>query len=158
MNIEEISKIMGKHKRVLIPKVPKEIIIELSKIIRPVVEKGGRLYYIEPVDLFNTAYAWSPKLAEEATDLSVGSTITTYHSYSYYGFFKPTIAEVLSQLPHWEHVLDGVFAFSISMKDEDIEIDYDDEYHKAKTTLYHKKKKQFTLPNGDIGWELWQHD
>ena len=66
----------------------------------PVVQfarKGKR--YIKPVDLFGIAYTWDPKPAGKAKDVKPLCDITTYHTYGYYGFFKPSIAEVLAQIP-----------------------------------------------------------
>ena len=129
------------EERVWIPKVPKERIQELSELIRPVVQfdgKGGR--YIKPVDLFGIAYTWDPEPEDRATGLVSLCDITTYHSYGYHGFFKPSIAEVLAQIPN-EYV-GKVVAFEIVEKPETADdLNRHIEalnagYHVAKTRLY----------------------
>ena len=127
--------------RVWIPKVPATRIAELADRIKPVIQfKRHGICYIEPVDLFNVAYTWDPKPAEEAKGLKVLCDITTYHGYGYYGCFKPSIAEVLAQIPA-EH-LDKVIAFEI-VKSPQTADDLNREpealnagYHVATTRLY----------------------
>lgn len=82
-----------------IPNVPKERICELAKRIKPVVRFTSGLHYIKPVDLFTIAFTWDPKRASKAKGLRKLRDITTYHTYGYHGFFKPSIAEVLAQIP-----------------------------------------------------------
>jgi len=129
------------EKKSWIPEVPKERIQKLAERIKPVVQfaqKGRR--YIKPVDLFDIAYTWDPKSADEAMDLKPLCDITTYHTYGYQGLFKPSIAEVLAQIPA-EH-LDKVVAFEIvgSPKTAD-DLNREHEalnagYHVATTRLY----------------------
>lgn len=126
-----------------IPKVPDERVDELSKRIRPTVKFDGELRYIQPVNLHTIAYMWEPKAAEAATGLVPLRDITTYHSYSYYGFFKPSIGEVLKQIP--DDLLEQVVAFEIIGSPENAD-DLNDEqealnagYHVATTRLYRKE-------------------
>lgn len=129
------------EKKRWIPEVPNERIEELAERIKPVVQFGQEnRCYIKPVDLFNIAYTWDPKVADKATGLKSLCDITTYHTYGYYGFFKPSIAEVLAQIPA-EH-LDKVVAFEIvgSPKTAD-DLNREHEalnagYHVATTRLY----------------------
>ncbi len=100
------------QKKKWIPDVPQARIRELFERIKPVVQFGQKgLCYIKPVDLFGVAYTWNPKPADRATGLKDLCDITTYHTFGYHGFFKPSIAEVLAQIPE-EH-LDKVVAFEI---------------------------------------------
>lgn len=128
-------------KKSWIPEVPKEHIQELAERIKPVVQfaRKGRCY-IKLVDLFKIAYTWDPKSADKATGLKSLCDITTYHTYGYYGMFKPSIAEVLAQIPA-EH-LDKVVAFEIVRNPETAD-DLNRElealnagYHVATTRLY----------------------
>ncbi len=103
-------------------------------------DERGERYYIKPVDPFNIAYAWDPKPSDKATGLKHLCDIRTYHTYGYYGSFKPSIAEVLAQIPA-EH-LDIVVAFEIVDSPKDVnDLNREREamdagYHVATTRLY----------------------
>lgn len=72
----------------------------LLRQLRPVCfDSQGRLCFIEPPDPRGVAYTWSPTLREPASGLIEIARFATVHSYGAPSFFKPTIAEVLSQLP-----------------------------------------------------------
>ena len=136
--------------KVWIPEVSKKEIRERFKKIKPVVRfaKGIRLfkssegypYFIKQVDLFRIAYTWDPKPKKVAKNLKSLCDITTYHSWAYYGCFKPSIAEVLAQIPD-EH-LDKVVAFEIVANPETAaDLCQEKEalnagYHVATTRLY----------------------
>ncbi len=116
----------------------------LSKMV-PVVERDGKLFYIEPCDPFCIAFTWDPRLKDGADDLVPLRTIKTLHRYAYYGFFKPNIAEVLSQIP--EDIVGSVCAFRTEgpgriddLNDELIA--FDAGFHVAETTLYRKRDKE----------------
>ncbi|MCL5006851.1 MAG: hypothetical protein M1153_01775 [Patescibacteria group bacterium] len=108
-----------------IPKVPRGLILEFVKRIKPVVRMcrdplsgelkltwgEAALYYIAPVDPFNRAYTWDPKPTSLADGLEPVCDIQTYHSYGYYGIFKPSVAEVLAQIP--PELRNAVRAFEI---------------------------------------------
>jgi hypothetical protein len=135
-----------------VPEVPEERIRELAKRIRPVFNFGpgvfrGGLRYIEPVDLFGIAYTWDPEPAGKASGLVLLRDIRTYHSYGYYGLFKPNIAEVIAQVP--EEDLEEAVAFEIIehpelasdlSKDEESKEALDAGYHVAKTRLYKRDR------------------
>lgn len=125
-----------------IPKVSESIIRERAERIKPVVRFKGVPHYIEPVDLFTTAFTWDPKAAGRADGLIPLADITTYHTYGYYAFFKPSIAEVVAQIP--KGMLDKAVAFEIVERPESAD-DLNDErealnagYHVATTRLYGK--------------------
>jgi len=133
---------VAKKKWVLeVPGLPEDRIRELALRIKPAVEfkREGRCY-IKPVDVFAEAFTWDSEPASNATGLKPLCDITTYHPYGYYGFFKPSIAQVILQIPQ-EH-LDTVIAFEI-VKSPDIPDGLDPEsdvlnagYHVATTRLY----------------------
>ena len=137
-----------------IPKVPKETIEELAKRIKPlfgfdVNVEGSSVplkdisFYIEEVKLFTQSFIWDPKPKEIALGLKPIGDIKTLHTYGYGGFFKPTIAEVLAQIP--KECLDKVVAFEIvwspdtTMDFKKFQKAYDAGYHMAVTRLYVKK-------------------
>jgi hypothetical protein len=137
-----MSRIVEITEKVWIPEVSRNDIERLAKIIRPIIRnhQDGQAYYIKSVDLFETAYTWDPKITKIAIGIKPIVDITTYHTYGYYGFFKPSVAEVLAQIPA-EH-LNKVVAFEIIGSPETAE-DMNEEhaalnagYHVATTRLY----------------------
>ncbi len=86
-----------------IPEISDERLHELHVRIKPVVRKSGDLFYIEDVDLRDIAFTWNPKTTTKSGGLKELARIQTYHTCGYYGFFKPSIAEVLAQIPQ-EHL------------------------------------------------------
>lgn len=126
--------------RVYIPEMSKEDVANRAERIKPCYRFGDVLKYIEPVDLYTTAFTWSPNPAENAEGLRPLNDITTYHSYGYYGFFKPSISEVLRQIP--ADIVDKVVAFEIIKSPENSDdLNANIEalnagYHVATTRLY----------------------
>jgi hypothetical protein len=93
-----------------IPPITDERLAALAARIRPVVHgavpgSGGRprvleeLWYIAPVDPRSVAFTWEPVPTERAERLHHLRTIHTLHTYGAPSFFKPSIAEVLAQIP-----------------------------------------------------------
>ena len=65
--------------------------------------------------------------------------IRTLHTYAYYGFFKPSIAEVLAQIP--SHLVDSVIAFETKGPGDADDLNDDRSalnagFHAATTILY----------------------
>jgi hypothetical protein len=100
---------------VFIPEIPMHEMSDREKRIKPVVQfKDGDRYahfYIMPVDIFGTAYTWEPKKDVKAENLVVLGRCVTYHRYGHPMFFKPSIAEVLAQVP--KEYLHTAVAFEI---------------------------------------------
>jgi len=99
-----------------LPKISDGRLEELMKEIKPVVRHSrritsrddklvrdgeGDLYFIEDVDPRGVAFTWDPKPARMAEEVNPNSykSIETIHSYGAPVFFKPSIAEVLAQIP-----------------------------------------------------------
>lgn len=84
-----------------IKKLPDDEIVELLKRITPVITKDGKLTTIGlPPTLWNTAFLWSPTVLETIeVPLYELAIIETYHTCGYIMFFKPSISEVISQIP-----------------------------------------------------------
>lgn len=129
------------EERVFVPLVPENEIRALARRIRPVVEFRGKvLHYIKPVDIFIDAYTWEPKAAKKATGLVPVCDIKTYHAFGKRKFFKPSVAEVLAQIPARLHR--EVVAFEIIASPgmpEDFGWDqcaFEAGYHVATTRLY----------------------
>ncbi len=127
-------------RRIWIPDVPRSVIEERARWIKPLVRVSRNgLWYIKPVDLFDVAYTWNPKPVSRVRGLRFFRMITTYHSFSYYGLFKPSIGEVLAQIP--DKFLGRVSAFLIEKAPETADdlnrnrAALDAGYHVARTSL-----------------------
>ena len=125
-----------------VPEISKARIRQLAERITPVMEfkEKGRCY-IKPVDIFKESFTWEPEPGSKATDLKAICDITTYHPYGYIGYFKPSVAQVISQIPR-EH-LDKVIAFEIVKVPDEFPENSSPEYealdagyHTATTRLY----------------------
>jgi len=124
-----------------VPEITDGKLCWLVSSIIPVVREDNKLYKIEIPDLRETAYTWEPKITKEYLDLQEITRIKTHHYCSYYGFFKPSIAEVLSQIP--EKLIEEIDAFEIiqdtnSGNDTEIKIFKKGNGHLATTILYKK--------------------
>ena len=96
----------------------------------PRLEKhqDGEFYFLKDVHPRKVAFSWDPTPDTKAVGLIELDSISTYHTYGYHGFFKPSVAEVISQIP--EEYLETAVAF---------ETDYlgmSGKYHEGRTTLY----------------------
>ena len=124
-----------------VPKISDERVEEMGKIIKPLVVRKGQLCYIKPCDPRKVAFSWDPKVTKIARGLRKICEIPTYHTFGYYGMFKPSIAEVLAQIP--EEFLNECSAFITkgpeTIDDLHAQMDVVNEgYHRAMTTLYGK--------------------
>ncbi len=126
---------------VWIPRVPKSHIVELSSRIRPVITFGrNEHWYVVPVDTFTQSFLWDPEKESRAQGLKVLCDIKTYHTFGYYCLFRPTVAEVIAQIPR-AYIKDTV-AFEIvgrPMTATDLNKDVaalNAGYHGATTRLY----------------------
>jgi hypothetical protein len=104
-------------------------------------DRSGELYYIHSVDARSIAFTWDPYPTDLATDLVELARIQTLHTYGYHGMFKPSVAEVLEQIP--EEYLDETVAFEThgpeTVHDLNREHDaLDAGFHVAETILYRR--------------------
>ena len=128
-----------------IPEISNERLAELHARIKPVVRgakttKGvvrhdeGDLYYIQDVDLRGESFIWDPTLTELAEGLNEFARIETAHTCGYYGIFKPSIAEVLAQIP--VAFLDRCMAYECCVGD--VDIIEGGSAHRVMTVLYER--------------------
>lgn len=122
-----------------IPKLTNERLAELQATIKPVIRDGKDLWYIEDVDPRNIAFTWDPKPTEKATGLKLLCTARTLHTYGYHGFFKPSIAEVLAQVP--ADLVDKAVAFEVNGPGTADDLNQEKEaldagFHVAQTSFY----------------------
>ena len=108
---------------------------ELLQRIKPVVRHhDGELWYIKNVHPRRHSFTWDPKVTTKAGNLEQLARITTYHTFAAPVFFKPSVAEVLAQIP--PRYVHATAAFEIPTGPMYQYIKTSRECHKAKTTLY----------------------
>jgi len=82
-----------------IPALDPKVKAELAQRIKPLIRCDDQLHRVEDHNVDNTAFTWlKPKAAVKEQLKEIGR-ITTLHKFNYHGFFKPSVGEVLAQLP-----------------------------------------------------------
>ena len=107
------------RKKIVLPLVSDEELWERYKLVKPLVKDDNKLFHLKVYNiemLRHQSFIWNSKndLAEQVDPSKVKELdeFPCYHSYGYYGLFKPTIAEVLQQFP--DDILLEANAFYIS--------------------------------------------
>lgn len=124
-----------------IPKISDQRLAELAPRIRPVTIRDGTFWFIKPYDPRKTAFSWKPTLDVPAGPLTALRRVGTMHSFSFYGFFKPSVAEVLAQIP--EDLIEQAIAFhTVGPRDAE-ELNQQMEhinagFHLAQTTFFRR--------------------
>jgi hypothetical protein len=118
-----------------------EQVTELAKKFLPIRLKGNKAFLLEhKADLFNQSYTWDAKEKPYKGDLYVLDRLWTVHTFGYQGFFKPSIAEVIQQIPRCYDKL-KVLYFEIIAPEDASDLNLWIEHihagvHVAKTNLY----------------------
>lgn len=121
-----------------------EKLSKLNDRIIPIIEKNGKKYTcvkkhtLEQIK--GESYIWDKENFTKEVDVSTHKILThvkMLHGYSYPGFFKPSIAEILSQIPK-EYIKDTV-AFEIIDTYPMSGDAFDDGYHTSSVRLYGKR-------------------
>lgn len=125
-----------------IPKISDEELEKLYNKIKPLVKIDGILHWIkQPQSLRNVSFLWSPEIFIPAPGFTEICTIQTLHTYGYHGVFKPSVAEVLAQIPVC--IVNETVAFYTEgpQTAEDLNKhteELNEGYHVARTTFYKK--------------------
>lgn len=140
-----------------VPEISDEEVTALLTRIQPLVrDEEGTLHTVARCDP-RDSYPWCERAeVVDESSLSVVKRIVTYHKWGYYGFFKPTAAEVLAMVP--AGLRDRVRAFEVEGPDgpDDLSrhhVALNAGYHVAVTTLYGDLKcdKCHGAPGADSG-------
>ena len=98
--------------------ISREEIVERYSRIKPVAKKDGKLYWLRSFseeELFDISYLWDDETKNQVQDGEIvpipDKDFRCLHKYGYYGLFKPSVAEVLTQID--SEILDIVVAFEI---------------------------------------------
>lgn len=103
-----------------IPQISDEEILKRYEHIKPVITVNDKLYHFKEFtldEIRNISYIWNyvEDIREEVTadelEIIPGQDFICLHTYAYYGLFKPSIAEVLSQID--DSIIGAVAAFEI---------------------------------------------
>lgn len=137
------------EQRYSIPKVSRRYVEHVLGWVSPIVTFGGRKSYIRKCDPFDVAYTWDPKRKRTLSKMPAlveVARIRTLHRYSYYGFFKPSLAEVVAQIPaDWVHEIDAFEIVESPQTTDDLNREryaLNKGYHVATTALYKYKREQ----------------
>lgn len=102
--------------KIILPKLSDDELLARYRRIKPLIKEEELYYYLKRFNLIqmrNHSYLWNTDNDKRGQVDMTGSEIiaefSCYHTYSYYGFFKPSIAEVLQQFP--DDVLSEANAF-----------------------------------------------
>lgn len=84
-----------------IPEIEDASLEGMLRLIRPLVRAvDGQLHTVARHDPRRESYPWLDRVEDvDESRLLVVKRIVTYHTWAYYGFFKPTAAEVLAMIP-----------------------------------------------------------
>lgn len=102
-----------------IPKMSNEEIAKWYANIKPIVTNQGTPTFLREltnIELEHTAYIWLDEPSDYAdivdfSKLSVLADVKMLHTWGYYGLFKPSVGEVIRQIP--KEYLEKVTAFEI---------------------------------------------
>lgn len=132
------------RKRIKLELLDDESLKSLNDRIIPIIEDNGKKYTCHKKysleQIRKESYIWDTDNFTKEVDrskLKILTHVKMLHGYGYYGYFKPSIAEILSQIPK-EYINDTV-AFEIidtySMSGDE----FDDGYHTSSVRLYGRK-------------------
>ena len=140
---------------VSIPTISDEELKKRYEQIKPVITVKGKLHYFRKFtfdELRSISYIWNlgedvrEEVGENKLEVLEDRDFVCLHDYGYPGLFKPSIAEVLSQIKEYD--LPFVKAFEIIespqtandfYKDSFTSIAFDNGYHVSTVRLYGEK-------------------
>jgi len=94
-------------KQLSIPQISDEELMRRYLKIKPIAEVGNGKYWLKNYsidEMRNTSYFWNlfadrRELVGEALSCHDHHDFQCLHTFGYHGFFKPSVAEVLAQIP-----------------------------------------------------------
>lgn len=116
--------------------LPNEKMLEMLKTLTPIGFIDGKPFIhiiSDKHDLACYSYIWDKPTGEAIPNLHAFAQITTFHTYGAPSLFKPSIAEVLSQVPE---DLKGARLYFHTVPDYENQFTADDEMHRGITTFY----------------------
>lgn len=90
-------------KKYVLNGITQQDVDEAIKKMQPLAldEKTGVLHYGKnlPKDHFGESFTWAMQRGRKAVGLREFARVPTRHTYGYYGLFKPSLSEVITQIP-----------------------------------------------------------
>lgn len=111
------------EKKFFIPEMDENELVKCYAHISPIVKKeDGKSFYLRRLsdkEISNKAYTWLTDKSDygdevDYTKLEEIAVLSMLHTFGYYGFFKPSVAEVIRQIPC--ELLDQTIAFEMISK------------------------------------------
>lgn len=138
-------------KKLEIPEIDDKRLKELYQLLKPIVTIDEMKYLLREFtlqELRNQSYIWNrhedKRDVVDSSKLEIVDDFLCLHTYGYYGLFKPSIAEVLSQAP--ENVIEQANIFEIIERPETREDVFkykeviDNGFHLSKVRAYKMHK------------------
>ena len=82
-----------------VPPISDELLSERLKRFAVLVQKDGELFRRTPCDPRNIAFTWEKPTEGGPVQFKEVTRTRTKHTCGYHAFFKPSLAEVLAQMP-----------------------------------------------------------
>ena len=125
-------------KKNFIPELSGEELNLRAGRIQLLLRQGEQLHVAHMEDLKNTAFNYGDaQIGNAISNVEIVTSIQTYHGFSHWKIFRPTVEEVLAQIPM--ELLDKVHGFevrSIQNRAEHNSEAWDAGFHTANTMLY----------------------
>ena len=139
-----------------IPEISDEEMKKRYEHIKPVITVNGKLHYLREFtfeELTGISYLWNrdedvrEEVKENELEVLEGRDFVCLHGYGYYGLFKPSIGEVLSQIKEYDIPLVKAFEIIESPEtaadfhgDSFTSIAFDNGYNVSTVRLYGEKR------------------
>ena len=117
-----------------IPEISQDDLRRFAKQIKPVTTIKGTQYVHAPCDVVTQSFAGGIDKNLPAEALEEYFTMTTYHRYGHPMLFKPSVEEVLAQIP--DQMLEQITGFESDLISMDPNSCVDGDYHVASTRFY----------------------
>ena len=141
---------------VSIPKISDEEMMKRYEQIKPVITVNGKLHYFREYtleELSNMSYFFNrhedvrEEVGEDELEVLEGKDFVCLHSYGYYGLFKPSVGEVLSQIRKYDlpiikafEIIESPQTVADFHKDSFTSIAFNNGYHVSTVRLYGEKR------------------
>lgn len=141
---------------VSIPKISDEEMMKRYEHIKPVITKEGKMHHFREYtlkEITGTSYLYNAsedvreEVGEDELEVLENRDFVCLHTYGYYGLFKPSIGEVLSQIKERDvplvrafEIIAGPETKSDFSKDSFTSIAFDNGYHVSTVRLYGEKR------------------